>query len=69
MPERDVLSYADIAEATGITIGALRKRRSLGRMPAPDFKHGGSPGWYRENMTDWIAENGPGQRRPERTGS
>jgi predicted DNA-binding transcriptional regulator AlpA len=56
------LTYREISERTGISVGALRKRLSTGTMPAPDVRHGSSPVWDEETISAWIEWAGPGDR-------
>lgn len=62
MAAKSLLTYKDIAEDTGISVGALRKRLSTGTMPEPDLRHGSSPVWYADTLIDWIRNAGPGDR-------
>jgi predicted DNA-binding transcriptional regulator AlpA len=56
------LTYREISERTGISVGALRKRQSMGTMPAPDVRHGSSPVWDEETVREWMESAGPGDR-------
>jgi hypothetical protein len=62
MATKSLLTYKDISEGTGISVGALRKRLSTGTMPLPDLRHGSSPVWYAETLADWYPKAGPGDR-------
>jgi transcriptional regulator with XRE-family HTH domain len=58
----DLLTYEDIAERTGISVGALRKRLAKGTMPKPDLRHGGSPVWFETTLALWMSTASHGDR-------
>lgn len=61
-----LLTYQDISDATGITVGALRKRKCLGTMPEPDLFLGGTPVWREGAIAAWLKRAAPSVRQPRR---
>lgn len=54
---QNLLTYADLSVRTGISPGALRKQLHDGRLPAPDYRLGGSPVWVEKTLAAWFAAN------------
>jgi hypothetical protein len=53
----DLLGYAELAELTGRSVGALRVARSKGRLPEPD-EAGPPPKWRRATVEEFLKEGG-----------
>jgi predicted DNA-binding transcriptional regulator AlpA len=64
--QADLLSYADIAELTGLTVMTLRRYKREGYMPAPDvLPVPDRPRWHRATIDQWLISR-PGQGAPGR---
>lgn len=48
--------YARISTESGIPAPKLRVWFQRGKLPAPDYRLGQSPGWLASTIQPWIAE-------------
>lgn len=50
--------YHRISTESGVPVPTLRVWFQRGKLPAPDYRLGQSPGWLAETIRPWIADQG-----------
>lgn len=53
MPTITYLNFTGVSELTGTSSGYLRQLHMQGKLPAPDARLGGNPGWLPATIKKW----------------